>query len=53
MKVKCDNGMHDLQGTSHENLRITCFPDSMMQCLTYTEPLATYLQSDKHQISCK
>ncbi|KAH9609511.1 hypothetical protein KSS87_022503 [Heliosperma pusillum] len=35
------------------NFGNTCFLNSVIQCLTYTEPLVGYLLSGKHQTSCR
>ncbi|XP_031480994.1 ubiquitin carboxyl-terminal hydrolase 23 [Nymphaea colorata] len=39
-------------GAGLANLGNTCYLNSVLQCLTYTEPLAAYLQSGKHKSSC-
>ncbi|XP_020595308.1 ubiquitin carboxyl-terminal hydrolase 23-like, partial [Phalaenopsis equestris] len=36
-------------GAGLENLGNTCYLNSVLQCLTYTEPFAAYLQSGKHK----
>lgn len=40
-------------GAGLQNLGNTCYLNSVLQCLTYTEPLAAYLQSGKHQNACR
>ncbi|KAL6275001.1 hypothetical protein ACE6H2_025693 [Prunus campanulata] len=39
-------------GAGLMNMGNTCYLNSVLQCLTYTEPLAAYLQSGKHRNSC-
>ncbi|KAG2333289.1 hypothetical protein Bca52824_004469 [Brassica carinata] len=39
-------------GAGLENLGNTCYLNSVLQCLTYTEPLAAYLQDVGHEKRC-
>jgi ubiquitin carboxyl-terminal hydrolase 36/42 len=41
------------QGAGLHNLGNTCYLNSVLQCLTYTEPFVAYLQNGKHKSSCK
>ncbi|CDY55010.1 BnaA10g29360D [Brassica napus] len=40
-------------GAGLENLGNTCYLNSVLQCLTYTEPLAAYLQDVAHEQRCR
>ncbi|OEL32957.1 Ubiquitin carboxyl-terminal hydrolase 23 [Dichanthelium oligosanthes] len=40
-------------GAGLHNLGNTCYLNSVLQCLTYTEPFVAYLQSSKHKSSCR
>lgn len=40
-------------GAGLANLGNTCFLNSVMQCLTYTAPLANHLLSGQHKSACK
>ena len=50
--VLCWNNIRSV-GPGLVNLGNTCFLNSVIQCLTYTPPLANYLLSGEHKKNCK
>ncbi|XP_074647848.1 uncharacterized protein LOC141903569 [Tubulanus polymorphus] len=40
-------------GSGLQNMGNTCFLNSTLQCLTYTAPLVSYLETDDHPLKCK
>jgi len=50
--VLCWNDIRSV-GPGLVNLGNTCFLNSVIQCLTYTPPLANYLLSGEHKKNCK
>ncbi|XP_052630780.1 ubiquitin carboxyl-terminal hydrolase 42-like [Harpia harpyja] len=52
-KICMDWQQRQRAGAGLHNLGNTCFLSSVLQCLTYTAPLANYLLSREHSQSCR